>query len=163
LKLRFRGRIEIGYDTHIGPRCQVYVGHGGLLRLHNVNVTKDVSIDASADAVIEIGPNGWLGPGSFVSAQQRVVLGAGSMIAEYVTIRDHDHVHDEQHTMEDWCYTAKPILIGADVWIGSKVSIVPGVTIGDHAFVAANAVVTRDVKPGVRVGGVPARPLPVRQ
>ncbi|HEY0937629.1 MAG TPA: DapH/DapD/GlmU-related protein [Trebonia sp.] len=65
--------------------------------------------------------------------------------------------------MEDWCYTAAPVIIGVDVWIGSKVSIAPGVTIGDHAFVAANAVVTHDVKPGERVGGVPARPLPVRR
>jgi acetyltransferase-like isoleucine patch superfamily enzyme len=162
LKIRLRGRIEIGFDSHVGPRCQVHVGQGGLLRLRNTNVNRDVTIDASPHAVVEVGPEGWLGPGSFIGAQQRVVLGPGSMIAEYVSIRDHDHVHDAEHSMADWCYTADPVIIGADVWIAAKASIVPGVTIGDHAFVAANAVVTHDVKPGERVGGVPARPLPGR-
>ncbi len=129
------------------------------MRLRNTNVTRDVTIDASRHSVVEVGPKGWLGPGSFVAAQERVILGEGSMIAEYVTIRDHDHVHDAGHTMEDWCYATAPIIIGEDVWIGAKATVVPGVTIGDHAVVAANAVVTHDVKPGERVGGVPARPL----
>ncbi len=51
----------------------------------------------------------------------------------------------------------KPVIIGNDVWIGGYVSILPGVTIGDGAVVAAGAVVTRDVEPYAIVGGVPAR------
>jgi acetyltransferase-like isoleucine patch superfamily enzyme len=160
LKARFAGRIEIGFDSYVGPRCRIHVARGGLLRLRNVNVTWDVLVAVAPRAVIEAGPNGWLGPGSMVSAQQRIVLGEGSMIAEYVTIRDHDHIHDAQHLMSEWRYTGAPVIIGENVWVGSKATIVSGVTIGDHAFVAANAVVTRDVKPGERVGGVPARPLP---
>lgn len=160
LKARYAGRIEIGFDSCVGPRCRIGVARGGLLRLRNVNVTWDVTVNVSAGAVVEVGPNGWLGPGSMLAAQQRVVLGAGSMIAEYVTIRDHDHVHDGERVVSDWCYTAAPVIIGENVWVGSKATIVAGVTIGDHALVAANAVVTRDVKPGERVGGVPARPLP---
>ena len=162
LKIRYSGRIEIGFDSHVGPRCQVYVARGGLLRLRNVNVTRDVTLGVAGHAVLQVGPKGWLGPGSMVAAQQRVVLGEGSMIAEYVTIRDHDHVHDADHAIEDWVYTTSPVIIGEDVWIGGKVTIAPGVTIGDHAFIAANAVVTHDVKPSERVGGVPARPLPTR-
>lgn len=163
LKIRFRRRIEIGFDSQVGPRCKIHVSRGGLLRLRSVNVNRDVTIGVSAHAVIAIGPRCWLGPGSFVVAQQRVVLGEGSIIAEYVTIRDHNHLHDAQHPMDDWCYTSAPVTIGGDVWIGTKATIVAGVTIGDHAFVAANAVVTHDVKPSERVGGVPARPLPARR
>lgn len=159
LKARFAGRIEIGLDSHVGPRCRIRVAPGGRLRLRNVNVTWDVLVDVSPGAVIEMGPSGWLGPGTMLAAQQRVVLGVGSMVAEYVTIRDHDHVHDAHHLMSDWCYTTAPVVIGENVWVGSKATIIAGVTIGDHAMVAANAVVTRDVKPGERVGGVPARPL----
>jgi acetyltransferase-like isoleucine patch superfamily enzyme len=47
--------------------------------------------------------------------------------------------------------------IGNDVWIGSNVLILGGVSIGDGAIVAAGAVVTRDVEPYAIVGGVPAR------
>jgi acetyltransferase-like isoleucine patch superfamily enzyme len=52
---------------------------------------------------------------------------------------------------------AKPVRIGDDVWIGGHATILPGVTIGDGAVVAAGAVVTKDVSPCTVVAGVPAR------
>ena len=51
----------------------------------------------------------------------------------------------------------QPITIGDDVWIGGHSTILPGVTIGDGAVVAAGAVVTKDVEPNTIVGGVPAK------
>ncbi len=50
-----------------------------------------------------------------------------------------------------------PIHIGKRVWIGSNATVLPGVTIGDGAVVAAGAVVTRDVPANTVVGGVPAK------
>lgn len=50
-----------------------------------------------------------------------------------------------------------PIRIGKRVWIGANAIVLPGVTIGDGAIVAAGAVVTRDVPGNTIVGGVPAR------
>ena len=50
-----------------------------------------------------------------------------------------------------------PIHIGNSVWVGSHVTILPGVTIGDHAIIAAGAVFTQDVPADVVVGGVPAK------
>jgi len=50
-----------------------------------------------------------------------------------------------------------PITIGNDVWIGGNSTILPGVSIGDGAVVAAGAVVTKDVEPNTIVGGVPAK------
>jgi acetyltransferase-like isoleucine patch superfamily enzyme len=52
--------------------------------------------------------------------------------------------------------TAEPITIGTNVWIGAAATILPGVTIGADAVVAAGAVVTRDVPPASLVAGVPA-------
>lgn len=49
------------------------------------------------------------------------------------------------------------VSIGNDVWIGTRVIILPGVTIGDHAVIGAGAVVSDDVPPFAIVGGVPAR------
>jgi acetyltransferase-like isoleucine patch superfamily enzyme len=50
-----------------------------------------------------------------------------------------------------------PILIKRNAWIGVGVSIMPGVTIGENAVVAANAVVTKDVATNTIVGGIPAK------
>lgn len=52
-----------------------------------------------------------------------------------------------------------PIRIGNDVWIGTRVVILPGIRIGDGAIVAAGAVVTKDVEPYAIVGGNPARAI----
>lgn len=52
-----------------------------------------------------------------------------------------------------------PIRICDDAWIGTGAVIMPGVTIGEGAVVAANAVVTRNVDPYVIVGGIPAREI----
>lgn len=57
---------------------------------------------------------------------------------------------------------SKGITIGKDCGIGSRSIILDGVTLGDHAFVAAGSVVTRDVKPYVIVAGNPARPIGIR-
>ncbi|WP_270447353.1 sugar O-acetyltransferase [Lactobacillus delbrueckii] len=52
---------------------------------------------------------------------------------------------------------AQPVTIGNDVWIGGKVTITPGVTIGDNVVIAAGAVVTKDVPSNSLLGGVPAK------
>ena len=52
--------------------------------------------------------------------------------------------------------TAEPITIETNVWIGAAATILPGVTIGADAVVAAGAVVTHDVPPATLVAGVPA-------
>lgn len=56
----------------------------------------------------------------------------------------------------------KMVTIGNDVWIGQRVTIMPGVTIGDGCIIATNAVVTKDVPPYSVVGGVPAKVLKSR-
>lgn len=56
----------------------------------------------------------------------------------------------------------KPIIIGHDVWIGAKVIVMDGVTIGTGAIIAAGAVVTKDVDPYSIVGGIPAKIIKMR-
>jgi virginiamycin A acetyltransferase len=50
-------------------------------------------------------------------------------------------------------------IVGHDVWIGTEAMIMPGVTIGHGAIVAARAVVASDVPPYTIVGGNPAQPI----
>jgi acetyltransferase-like isoleucine patch superfamily enzyme len=54
----------------------------------------------------------------------------------------------------------RPVLIGDGVYIGPAATILKGVTIGDGAWIDAGAMVTRDVPPGARVAGNPARIMP---
>ena len=54
-------------------------------------------------------------------------------------------------------YSKGPVVIGNNVWLGEKSSIMPGVKIGNGVVVAANAVVTHDVPDNCIVAGVPAK------
>lgn len=68
--------------------------------------------------------------------------------------------HDiSSRTME---LTYAPIEIGANVWIAARAIVLPGVTIGGGAVVAAGAVVTKDVEPWTVVGGNPAKSIKKR-
>ena len=56
-----------------------------------------------------------------------------------------------------------PVVIGSDVWIGARAIVLPGVSVGDGAVVAAGAVVTKDVVPWTVVGGNPAKFIKKRE
>jgi len=107
---------------------------------------------------IHFGNDCFLGWGNIISAHQRVDIGEGTAIAEYVSIRDHNH-ESEGGPIHASSMSVAPVTIGRRVWIGAKATIIAGVTIGDDAVIDANTVVTCDVSAGERVGGVPARPL----
>lgn len=87
-----------------------------------------------------------------------VRIGNDCMIAPRVSLFTATHPLDAR-TRNSGVELGRPITIGHSVWIGGHAVINPGVTIGDGAVIAAGAVVTRDVPPGVVVGGVPARVL----
>jgi len=53
-------------------------------------------------------------------------------------------------------------IIGNDVWIGTNVTVLPGIKIGDGAIIAANSIVTRDVEPYSIVGGNPIKLIKMR-
>jgi acetyltransferase-like isoleucine patch superfamily enzyme len=107
---------------------------------------------------ISIGDRVVLSRGVHLVAYAGLSIGAGSMIGEYASLRDANHLRG-QRRLRDCGHLAAPITIGREVWIGRGAVVLAGVSIGDGAVVAANAVVNRDVAAGAVVGGVPARPL----
>ena len=59
--------------------------------------------------------------------------------------------------------TTKSIKIGNNVWIGARVYVCPGVTIGDGAVIGVNSVVTKDVPANTVVAGIPAKIINYRK
>ncbi len=83
----------------------------------------------------------------------------GITIGNNVNIGRDVSIHTAQHNPQspDFDYVEKSVQIKDHVWIASSVIIIPGVTIGEGAVLAAGAVVTKDVEPYTIVGGNPAK------
>jgi len=87
-----------------------------------------------------------------------VTIGAACQVASRVQFVTATHPIDPEPRRIGW-ESAKPIVLGDNVWLSAGVIVCPGVTIGDHTVVGAGAVVTRDLPAGVVAMGVPARVL----
>ena len=105
---------------------------------------------------ITIGKDVFINSGCHFQDQGGIEIGDGALIGHNVVLATINHgLNPKENRKNHYA----PIKIGAHVWIGSNATILPGVTIGDYAVVAAGAVVTQDVPAMTVVGGVPARVL----
>ena len=103
---------------------------------------------------IHIGKNVFINMGCKFQDQGGIFIGDDVLIGHNVVLATLNHAMAPSRRST---LIPAPIRIGKKVWIGSNATVLPGVTIGDGAIVAAGAVVTRDVPENTMVGGAPAR------
>jgi acetyltransferase-like isoleucine patch superfamily enzyme len=112
-------------------------------------------------AQLETGPGGRLVIGDDVFINEGVVICAmlDVAIGDHVKIGDHSTIHDSDfHAVSpDQGIRVAAVAIGRNAWLGRNVVILPGVTVGENAVIAAGAIVTSDVAANTLVGGNPAR------
>jgi len=111
---------------------------------------------------IIIGNDVCINPHCHIGAINKIVIHDGVLIGEYVLITDHFHGKIENKVLsvrpkDRELYSKGEVIIGKNVWIGEKVSILPGVEIGENAIIGANSVVTKSIPANAVVGGNPAR------
>ena len=78
------------------------------------------------------------------NCMERIEVGNGTMMGEGVRFYDHDHVYTAEK-IEKWQWTTAPIRVGRDCWIGSNVTILKGVTIGDNTIIGAGCLIRNDI------------------
>lgn len=105
---------------------------------------------------IRFGNNVFINSGCCFQDQGGIEIGDGCLIGHQVVFATLNHDLDPLKRGNN---IAKPIKLGKNVWVGAHATILPGVTIGDGAVIAAGAVVNKDVPPLAVVGGVPAKIL----
>jgi maltose O-acetyltransferase len=107
---------------------------------------------------LRIGSYCWINRNCCLDARGSLSIGNNVSISPDVTILTLQHSYNSP-TFAD---VPGPVVIEDHVWIGTRAMILPGVTVGRAAVVAAGAVVTKDVPPRAIVGGVPARTIGTR-
>jgi acetyltransferase-like isoleucine patch superfamily enzyme len=104
---------------------------------------------------LEMGAESTLNP--YAVVRGRVRMGDQVRVGAHTSLLGFNHGTAPDRPVCKQPTTTKGIVIGNDVWVGSHVVVVDGVTIGDHAVIGAGAVVTKDVPDWAVVGGNPAR------
>ncbi len=155
-RLRFH-RVEFGVRCDVRADARMLVARGATVRFGDGCVL-DRGFDLECRGRITVGPGTIFGHHCTVAADERVEIGRDCLLAELVSIRDHDHAFGAMDaSIVRQGRSVAPVRIGDNVWLGAKVTVVKGVSIGDNSVVGAHAVVTRDIPPNSIAVGVPAR------
>jgi acetyltransferase-like isoleucine patch superfamily enzyme len=105
-----------------------------------------------------VGAECFLGDECLLDLAEGITMQPQVTLAERVVVLTHTNVGYADHPLQaSFPPSAAPVVFERGCFVGASVTILPGVTIGHEAFVAAGSVVTRDVAPRTLVAGVPAR------
>lgn len=161
---------SIGQDSLIyypcklwgGGQKRIFIGDNTIIQSHCILGCWVKYAGEEFSPSIIIGDNCNIGEHTHMSAINKIIIGNGLLTGQYVYIGDNSHgeLSQEDADIPPIRRTLKskgPILIGNNVWIGDKCTILAGVSIGDNAIVAANSVVTHDVPSNSVVAGAPAK------
>lgn len=140
--IRNGNEVKLGDKSSIATYCQIFPreeGHDGKLFIGEASNIGDYSIIDTTDDVF-IGNQVAFGP--------------------HVIVYTHDHDY-KSDAFAAWKggLIKKKVIVEDGAWVGARVTILPGVTIGRRAIIAAGSVVTKNVEAGDIVGGVPANSL----
>ena len=154
------------------PHSVIFENTGLLLGTKHISIGENTKFhdylyltvwgEPSADVVISIGNGCNFGAFNHITAINRIDIGDNCLTGKWVTISDNDHGTTDRSDLElpplrRKVFSKGPVIIGRNVWIGEKATILGGVTIGDGAVIGANSVVTKDVPPYSVVAGMPAK------
>lgn len=137
--------ITIGKDSFVGEGSELFV-----YRFH---------FDKPLDSHLTIGKHVRITARCRITCAGNISIGNDSLFAPDVFITDHNHGMNPElkggYSPQD--ITIKDVTIGEGVWLGQRVCVLPGVTIGDHSIIGANSVVTKNIPPYSIAVGSPAR------
>jgi acetyltransferase-like isoleucine patch superfamily enzyme len=107
-----------------------------------------------------IGDNVNIGNYACITCINEVIIEDGCLISEFVYISDHYHGYDPKSNIEPAkqpLYTKGRVIIGKNTFIGYRVSILSGVTLGRNCVVGAHSIVTKSFPDYSMIAGTPAR------
>ena len=137
-----KGKIELGNNVTIGAYSRIITSSS----FNNIGEH------------IKIGDNVGIGEFAFLGGGGGLEIGDDCIVGQYLSCHPENHnFYDNTQLIRHQGVTRQGIKIGKNCWIGAKVTVLDGVTIGDNCVLAAGAVVTKDMPANSVIGGVPAK------
>ena len=165
VKIVYPGCLEIGDNVTIeGHSYIACIATGGVRIGSNTSIDRclwlncGVRIDDCECGFFSIGHHSYIGCNAVIGAGGGITIGNHVLIGQCVNMHAENHVFaDATRLIRDQGVSYRGIVIQDDVWIGSRTTILDGVTIGKGAVIGAGAVVTNSVPPCSIAAGVPAK------
>jgi acetyltransferase-like isoleucine patch superfamily enzyme len=147
--------IVFGKNCFVAPTSRLFAEPG---RTIEVGDGSRIAADVFLHGPIVLGKNVSINPRVTMDGGARGIrVGDDTRIASGSSFYAFNHGMSPQGLVREQAVSSKGIVVGCDCWIGANVSVVDGVTIGDHAVVGMGSVITKDVPAWSIVAGVPAR------
>jgi maltose O-acetyltransferase len=146
-KVRVRGRPRVanyGGRLLVGARVQI------------VSTVATTELVVYQGGILDIGERAFINYGCSIAATLRVEIGARCSIGTHVMMMDNDF-HRIEPDRRDEMPDSAPIVLGENVWVGGRVIVLNGVTIGRDSVIGAGSVVSSDIPPRSVAAGVPAK------
>ncbi len=152
--------------TSVGARVRLFgkasiINEGTMIigeRVQLISTITPLELVAANGGKLIIGDRSFINYGCSIAAQQLVQIGANCQIGTYVIMMDNDfHRLEPERRLER--PPSAPIILKDNVWLGARVIVLNGVTIGEGSVVGAGSVVTRDIPPRSLAVGMPAKPI----
>jgi acetyltransferase-like isoleucine patch superfamily enzyme len=162
LRLGNNNQLSIGQDFKMEYGSRMYVSNNWSIgdRVQIATHCAIFSREGGVAGKVQIGDGTHIGDHSIIDCAANVTIGAEVAIGPNCILYSHDHDYTSDSSAA-WKggLICKDITIEDGAWVGSGVTVLPGVTIGKRAVIAAGAVVTKDVPAHAIWGGVPAKQI----
>jgi acetyltransferase-like isoleucine patch superfamily enzyme len=137
-------------SLRLGGTCWI----GDRVRLVSTIATTEVVVKRGG--LLEILDGTYINYGCSIAVTNRLRIGTQCRIGPYVMISD-NQFHCLEPDRRDELPESEPVTLEDNIWLGARVIVLPGVTIGMNSVIGAGSVVSRDIPPNSVAAGVPAK------
>jgi len=162
-KIRFGKTITIGDYVEINALSKSGITFGDNVTIHRNSIIECTGVIRELGEGLVVGNNVGMAQNAFIQIRGKVEIGSNVMFGPSVSIFSESHGNDRTDIpMIEQATKRIGVKIEDDVWIGTKATVLDGVTIGKGSIIAAGSVVNKDVPPYSIVAGVPAKVIKSR-
>ena len=161
--LRSRSKISISQGVRLYDNVRIEAfGNGRVILEKKSKIGANSLVIATSSVglgggIIHLGKNVGIGEFAYLGGNGGITIGNDTIVGQYFSLHSENHIVSVGTLVRKNPVTNKGIKIGDNCWIGAKVTVLDGSSIGEGSIVAAGAVVRGKYPPRTLIGGVPAR------